>query len=89
MPDPCNGHIAIQFGGVVYDCGGVCDGRAISKGITSKTMEEFLRMPCWNSTFRCSNASLSSVLDTLEDFFAYAFESLPITHKLNGRPLDD
>jgi len=89
VPDVRNDHLALRFDGNLYDSHGEYDYPAISEGITSKTMEEFLRMPrCWNTTFERSNGGLSSVLGTLEDFFAEAFKSVPVTHRLNGSRTD-
>ena len=73
--DALNGHIAVQIRGVLYDASGtMLNDRAISKHLTTKTMEQFLRIDsCWNYTFRRMNHSNKDIIGTLEKFFSNMF----------------
>ena len=76
LGDALNGHIAVQIRGVLYDAGGhMLNDRAISKHLTTKTMEQFLRIDsCWNYTFRRMNHRNKDIIGTFEKFFSDMFE---------------
>ena len=74
--DAINGHIAVQIKGVLYDAGGHLAGsnKAISAHITTKTMEQFLRInDCWNYTFKRMNHRNKDIIGTFEEFFSDMF----------------
>jgi len=75
-----NGHICVKFEGKLYDNEGQYHGQAISKHITIKTMEKFLTMDCWNSTFKDDNEHNDNIIGTIEDFFEKLFNRYLTAH---------
>ena len=88
LPNFHNSHIVLRVGRKLYDSDGELTTRTIGKPLTIKTMEQFLRMDCWNANFMMSNANdVPSVLGTLETFFARTLKQYPVTQRLNGEAL--
>ena len=74
--NPLNGHIAVRIRGVLYDADGhLTRDSAISKHLTVKTMEQFVRInSCWNYTFTRVNYRNKDIIGTFEKFFSGMFE---------------
>jgi hypothetical protein len=67
-----NDHVCVMIGSTLYDSEGVyTSGKAISKGLSTSTMERYLVAPStWNSTFRDNNKSLARVTKVMHEHFA-------------------
>lgn len=73
LPNMQNRHICVKVGNKLYDNNGIYKGEAISKHITIKTMNLFLKAPCWNSTFKWNNESNNDIEGTIAKFFSRLF----------------